>query len=292
MVSFNELNISLEFLRFIQPMAIGIVAYSAWRISSKVVKTGTGYFLMILAAVGAFLVTSPIFFPVFLLIGGLVTSLNYKRHPREEKEGIKIKWANFVLWAGVLVVAAIAGGIMNSRELLIFENFYRNGSLIFGGGQVLVPLLYTEFVHVKDFLSSEEFISGYGFVQAIPGPTFSFSAYVGGLGMRDAGITAQILGAVVASLGIFLPGTFLIFFVIRFWDQVKKYRVVRASMEGIHAVSSGLVIAAVFLLFRPMMDGPLINYALMIGTALSLHFTKIPAPLIILSGLIFGIVIA
>lgn len=290
-VSFNQQNISLDFLRFIQPMAVGIVAYSAYRIVGKVVKTNLAIFIMILAAFGSFFTPSPIMFPIFLLLGGLVTAFDYKRQPREKMERLKVKWGNFILWAGVLIVAAIAGGITDIKQILIFENFYRNGSLIFGGGQVLVPLLYTEFVQTKEFLTSEEFISGYGFVQAIPGPVFSFSAYVGALGMRDASTGAQLLGALAGSFGVFLPGTFLIFFVIRFWDQLKKYRMIRASLEGVHAVSSGMVIAAVFLLSRPMMDGPAINYFLMVGTALTLYFTKVPAPLIILGGLILGIVI-
>lgn len=290
-VSFNELGISLNFLRFIQPMAIGIVAYSAYRITSKVVKTNLAIGLMILAVFGSFFSPSPVMFPVFLLLGGLVTAFNYKRHPQKEMERFKVKWGNFFLWIGVLIIAAVAGAISNIREVLIFENFYRNGSLIFGGGQVLVPLIHTEFVQVKEFLSSEEFISGYGFVQAIPGPVFSFSGYVGALGMRDAGINAQIFGSISANLGIFLPGTFLIFFVIRFWDQLKKYRMVRASLEGVHAVSSGMVIAAAFLLFQPMMDGPAINYLLMLGTVSVLYFTRVSAPLIILCGLILGVVI-
>ncbi len=291
-ISFNELSISLDFLRFIQPMAVGIVAYSAYRIASKVVNSKIGFGLMILAAIGSFYLPYPFLLPIFLLLGGLTTAVNYKKHEKEEKEpGLKIKWNNFFLWAGVLVFAALAGGIFQIRPILLFENFYRNGSLIFGGGQVLVPLLYTEFVEFKDYLSSEEFISGYGFVQAIPGPVFSFSSYVGALSMRDVGIGGQLFGAFASAAGIFLPGTFLIFFVIRFWDQLKKYRMVKASMEGVHAVSSGMVIAATFLIFEPM-EGTLINFFLMIGTALTLYFTKIPTPLIILGGLILGIIIA
>ena len=290
-ISFQELDISLNFLRFIQPMAVGIVAFSAYKISSKVVNTNVGFFLMILSAMGSFYMPTPYLLPVFLLFGGLVTALNYKDHPREEKNKLKIKWNNFVLWGAVLFVAAIVGAIMDYRLVKLFENFYRNGSLIFGGGQVLVPLLYTEFVEFKKFLSSEEFISGYGFVQAIPGPVFSFSGYVGALSMRDAGLAGQITGSIVASIGIFLPGTFLIFFVIRFWDEMKKYRFVRASLEGIHAVSAGLVIAATMLLFAPI-EGTNLNYFLMIGTSITLYFTKIPAPVIILCGLILGIVIS
>jgi len=186
--------------------------------------------------------------------------------------------------------AALVGAVTDFRLVRLFENFYRNGSLIFGGGQVLVPLLYTEFVEFKKFLTSEEFISGYGVVQALPGPVFSFTGYVGALSMRDAGLAGQIAGSLVASIGIFLPGTFLIFFVIRFWNELKKYRFIRASLEGVHSVSSGMVIAATLLLVIPM-PPTFLNYSLVVGTALILYFTRIPAPFIILAGLILGIVI-
>lgn len=291
-VNFQEIDV-LNYLRFIQPMAVGIVAYSAYSISSKVVKTNMGFFLMILSAIGSFHMPYPWLLPIFLILGGLATMVKYKRLEKEEdKLGINVKWNNFFLWGGVLIIAALAGGIFQLKSVLIFENFYRNGSLIFGGGQVLVPLLYAEFVEFpKEYLSSEEFISGYGLVQAIPGPVFSFSSYIGALSMRDVGIPGQIAGAFAAAAGIFLPGTFLIFFVIRFWEGLKKYRVVKASLEGVHAVSSGMVIAATFLIFQPI-EGTLINYFLMIGTTITLYFTKVPAPLIILGGLILGIVVA
>jgi chromate transporter len=167
------------------------------------------------------------------------------------------------------------------------ENFYRNGSLIFGGGQVLIPLLYTEFVEFKDYLSSEEFLTGYAAVQAVPGPVFSFTSYIGALSMREYGIGGEILGSVIATVGIFLPGTFFIFFVIKFWDQLKKFRIVRASIEGINAASSGMVIAAAFLLFQPL-DANLLNMGMIIATFLALMFTKIPPPFIILAGLLAG----
>lgn len=289
-VNFEAFNISLDFLRFIQPMAVGIVAFSAYRISTKVIVSQLGLILMLLAAVGSYFLPFPFVLPVFLILGGFVTSLNYKKHPREEKQTMHVKWANFFLWAGVLIMAAVVGAIFDFRLVKLFENFYRNGSLIFGGGQVLVPLLYTEFVEFKRYLTSEEFISGYGVVQALPGPVFSFAGYVGALSMRDAGFIGQIAGSFVASLGVFLPGTFLIFFVTRFWDQLKKYRGIRASMEGVHAVSSGMVITAtLFLLIQ--MEISMLNYSLMAGTALILFFTRIPAPVIILVGLIVGIVL-
>jgi chromate transporter len=136
----------------------------------------------------------------------------------------------------------------------LFENFYRNGSLIFGGGQVLTPMLYTEFVQYapKQYLTSEEFLSGYAFVQGLPGPVFSFSSYIGALAMRDYGIVGEIGGAVMSAAGIFLPGTFLIFFMIRIWEGLKKFRPIRASLEGINAASAGLVAAAAVLLLQPL----------------------------------------
>ena len=281
-------NIDLGFMRFILPMVVGIVAFSAYRIATKVVTTNLGFVLMIVSAIASYLLKSPYAFPALIILGGLITTINYKKHSIEEKERIKVNWSNLILWITVLVIAAGLGGLTQYLPIKIFENFYRNGSLIFGGGQVLVPLLYTEFVEFKDYLTSEQFISGYGFVQAIPGPVFSFSAYVGSLSMSEFGIGGQILGAILAAFGIFLPGTFLIFFVIRFWEQLKKYRLVKASLEGINAVSSGMVIAATFLILVPM-EQNVLNYLLIVGTIAMQKFTKIPTPFIIIGGLIFGV---
>ncbi len=285
----NDMDVSLEFLRFVQPMAVGIVAYSAYRIVSSVVSTKDGYFLMLLSAVASFYLRSPYAFPVLLLMGGFITSFKFKQQQVEEKDKIKFNWANFILWGAVLILAAILGGVFQSLPIKTFENFYRNGSLIFGGGQVLIPLLFTEFVEFKKYLTSEEFISGYAFVQAIPGPTFSFAAYIGALIMRDWGIGGEILGAFLASAGIFLPGTFLIFFVIRIWDSLKKYRIVKASLEGINAVSSGMVIAATLFLIEPL-EITFINYFLMFGTLFLMFFSRIPTPFIIVFGLILGFI--
>ncbi len=289
--SAESMEISLDFLRFIEPIAVGIVAYSSYKIAVKVVNTKVGFGLMIFSAIASYVLKSPYAFPALIILGGLATTWKYKRQPIEEKEKININWSNLILWISVLVAAAVLGGVTQFQPIKTFENFYRNGSLIFGGGQVLVPLLYTEFVEFKEYLTSQEFISGYGFVQAIPGPVFSFSGYVGAITAKESGIGAQLLGSSMAVAGIFLPGTFLIFFIIRFWEQLKKYRIVKASLEGITAVSAGMVIAAAFLLFMPM-DQKIINYVLLISTVGMMHFTKIPTPLIVLAGLVFGIVIA
>jgi chromate transporter len=271
-------------------MAVGIVAYSAFVFTRRIIKTKTEIALAVIGMTMAFFILSPYLFPFIIIFGGAVTSINYKKQPIEEKVKLTINWANLILWISVLLFAAALGGITKYLPFKLFENFYRNGSLIFGGGQVLVPLMFTEFVEFKKYLSSSEFLTGYALVQALPGPVFSFCAYIGALSMREFGLGGQIFGAFMASAGIFLPGTFLIFFVSRFWEDLKKYRIIKASLSGINAVSCGLVIAAAFLLARPI-DISYINYGIIAATFLTLNFTKIRTPWIILFGLLLGLIL-
>jgi len=313
MSNIQEKNWSLEFTRFIQPMAVGFVSYGAYAISLKTINTKTAIAVMIASAITSYVIQTPFIFPAILLVSGLITALKYKAQPKEEKTKLVIPWSNFTLWAGVLIFAAVLGGATKALPVKLFENFYRNGSLVFGGGQVLAPLLYTEFVEIKDYegeskikrlksrikseyapkplhhpLSHNEFLSGYAVAQALPGPVFAFSAYIGALSSRDYGIGGEILGAFMSAMGIFLPGTFLIFFVIRFWDGLKRYRAVRASLEGITAASAGLVAASAVILFQPL-ENTFMNFAVTIATFALLAFTKLPSPYIVLGGLLLGI---
>ncbi len=291
LTQYQSKNFSLEFTRFIQPMAVGFVSYGAYVIASKVINSKTAGSLMALSAIVTYYITKPVALPLVLVFAGCITAFKYKKHAPAEKRKIKIKWGNFTLWGLVLVAAALLGAFTKNPIVLLFENFYRNGSLIFGGGQVLIPFLNTEFVEFKQFLSQEEFLSGFGLVQAVPGPVFSFSAYVGSMSVRELGLGAQILAGFISAVGIFLPGTFLIFFVIRFWDELKSYRVVRASLEGVNAASAGMVAAAAFVLFEPI-ENSVLNVSVVICTFLLLTYTKIPAPFIILAGLLAGFLIA
>jgi len=299
MNSFVLKQTSLDFTRFIQPMAVGLIAHAAYTISLKTVTTKRGLFIMVLAASATYFFKTPFVFPIVLLAAGLITAFNYKAHPREEKKKFDVSWANFFLWAGVLVFAALLGwatkGIPElTLPVRLFENFYRNGSLIFGGGQVLTPMLYTEFVqYVKPLhhpISHDEFLSGYAFAQALPGPVFSFSSYIGVLSMRDYGVGGQIFGSIMSAAGLFLPGTFLIFFMIRIWESLKKFRPIRASLEGINAANAGLIIAAAILLFQPL-DNTFLNFGFTIGTFCLMTFTKIPSWAVIVIGLLCGVIL-
>jgi len=286
----QDQNQSLRFARFIQPMAVGFLIVAGYRIARKVIQNQSGLVLAILAALTAYAFRSPYVTPIVILAGGITTAFTYQKQSVMAKQPLQIEWANFVLWLGVFVGVAVLGVVTQSFPVRLFENFYRNGSLVFGGGQVLTPMLYNEFVAFKHYLTREEFLSGLGLVQAIPGPVFAFASYIGALSMRNEGTQGQLLGSLVSTVGIFLPGTFLIFFVYRFWGQLKRYRVVRASLEGINAASSGLTAAAAIALFEPMApQWPMV--AVVLGTILVLELTKIPPFVLILTGLGLGLLL-
>lgn len=315
MSSIQQKNWSVEFTRYIQPMAVGFVSYGAYMISLKTVNTKTGIALMIAAAVVSYYIQTPYIYPIIIIGAGLITSMKFRSQPKETKQRISVNWSNLLLWGGVLVVAAALGGITKALPVKLFENFYRNGSLVFGGGQVLAPLLYTEFVEIPEDadgskvsalrsklkekyspkpyhtpISHNEFLSGYAVAQALPGPSFSFAAYIGALSARNYGAGGEIIGALTSAIGIFLPGTFMIFFVIRFWDSLKKYRPVRASLEGITAAAAGLVAASAIILFQPL-ENTFLNFGVTIATFALLVFTRVPSPLIIVGGLVLGLVL-
>ena len=289
-VTYVEKDQLTNLTRFIKPMGVAFIIFAAFSIGIKVIKTKTSIFLMFLAAIAAFVFPSPFITPIWILLGGLATSFKFGEHEKMEKQPIKVEWSNFFLWLGVFMFSVVLGKITNNLPIRLFENFYRNGSLAFGGGHILKPLLYNEFVEFKHYLSADEFLSGVAIVEVAPGPVFSIAGFVGALSMREWGNSGAILGSIVASLGIFLPGTFLIFFVIRFWNELKKYRGIRASLEGINAASTGLTAAAALSLYRPMASDLVADLTIIL-TLILLQTRLVPTYIIIFMGLFLGWVI-
>jgi chromate transporter len=289
LVHLQESKISLAFTRFLQPVAVGFVSHSAFRLASFTIKSNAGLALLLCTALVSFYYPSPWVTPFLILTGGALTAIRYKNQKSDEgPRPFELHWINIFLFFGILIGAALLGHATNWRSIRLFENFYRNGSLIFGGGQVLIPLMYNEFVVFKHYLSQAEFLTGYALVQALPGPVFAFCSYLGVFAMREHGILWQLVGSAASSAGIFLPGTLLIFFVYRFWGKLKQYRVVKASLEGINAVSCGLVAAAALLLIRPLDLNPVV-IAFSVGTFLLLYFTRVPGYALVLAGLAAGV---
>jgi chromate transporter len=287
-------------ISFVQPMAVGIVAYATYSFAHKFLKTRVSMMLAIGSLIATLILQNAYAFPLLILLGGIISSA-METQPQENELRVKLysnvnpnKVAYFI---GILLFFAALGAVINqtspfSLPIRLFENFYRNGILIFGGGQVMVPLMYTEFVEVKHYLSSSEFLSGYALQQALPGPTFSFTSFLGGitLGNKGYGIGGQIIGSIVAVIGVNTPGLILILFIVPFWEDLKKITRIKNSLNGINAVAVGFMATALILLVRPF-GGNWLAYVLMLVTFLLLHFTRIKTPLIILIGVVLGFII-
>ena len=287
----------IEILRYINPIALGIVAYGAFHLAKKVLKSEISIMLAFGAVIATLVLKNAYVFPLAILIGGMVSSAIGT--PTDEAQ-IRVRlFANInprklSYFIGVLLFMAMLGAIINrtspfSLPIRLFENFYRNGIFVFGGGQVLVPLMFTEFVQMKHYLIQTDFISGFALQQILPGPTFSFTSYLGALSMKHGGygITGQIFGGLLGVLGINLPGLILVLFIVPFWDDLKKITRIKQSLSGINAVSVGFIVAAFILLVQPIgMDW--IAITILISTFLLLVYTKISPPMIVLAGAILG----
>ncbi|KQR67558.1 chromate efflux transporter [Pedobacter sp. Leaf176] len=284
-----------DILEYIQPIALGIVAYGAFKLGKKVLKSQMSVFLSIAAVVATLVLRNAYVFPLAILIGGMISSAI--ETPKEEAE-LRVKlFSNvnprkLIYFFSALLVFALVGAIINrtspfSLPIRLLENFYRNGILVFGGGQVLVPLMYTEFVEMKHYLPASGFLSGFALQQALPGPTFSFTSYLGALSMKNFGygIWGQVLGGLIGVIGINLPGLILVLFIVPFWDDLKKISRIRHSLSGINAVSVGFIIAAFILLLIPIGFNWLF-LGIMLATFLSLNYTKISPTVVVLVGIL------
>jgi chromate transporter len=287
----------VEILKYVQPIALGIVAFGAFNLARRVLVTQLTVFLAVAAVIVTLVLRNAYVFPMAILLGGMISSAIGT--PKEESD-IRVKlFSNInpkklIYFFGVLLFLALLGAIINrtspfSLPIRLFENFYRNGIVIFGGGQVLVPLMFTEFVEMKHYLSSSGFLSGFALQQALPGPTFSFTSYLGALSMRNFGygLTGQILGGVVGVIGINLPGLILVLFIVPFWEDLKKITRIKYSLTGINAVSVGFIIAAFILLVMPV-GLNILSMSIMLVTFLVLNYTRISTPLIVLAGILIG----
>lgn len=286
---FKAQSISTEFLKYIQPMAVGFIGFAGYKIGKAVIKSPTGYIILILSTIITLLFQYPWVFPILLVLGGLITNFTSNEKPNFRFSKPNYKWYILIIFIGFFLLAAILGAITKSKPIILFENFYRFGSLIFGGGQVLIPMMYEQFVQHKQYLTSEEFLSGFGIVQGIPGPVFSFSSFAGGMALANQGLWYQLLGCVIGAVGIFLPGTLLIFFVYPFWEYLKKYTFIKRSLEGVNAAATGLVVAAAIILFSALNMNP-VNIAIIVLT-ITLNLYKVPSPWLVLIALITGFIL-
>lgn len=311
--SIGKENIATGIFQFIQPMAIGFLAYAAFR-AFKISINNLITQVIMLVALGAtyFLFKTPWVFPVLIILGGVTTNFSSKRIP--EKEVVKprqIRWTNIWLFVLLFIIAGLFSETArkqqweNRKAFNLFENFYRFGSFVFGGGDVLIPMMLDQYVARPTSarmqkeqpglirIERDELLTGAGMVRAIPGPVFSIAAFTGGMAMKKEGPTNQLLGCVIGSVAIFLPSALLVLFFFPVWQNLKKFVVVHRALEGINAAVVGIMWAATLYLLKDVSiisfnTISFLNIGVITGTFLLLQLTRTPPPLVVLVCLLLG----
>lgn len=305
-----------DIFKFIAPMAAGFLVYAAVVAFPLAIRNTITWVIMIAGTIATYLLfKQPWIFPLLIVLGGVATNISRKRIPQLEEKPKKIRWWNFWLFGIIFILAGILSDTARKydwpdrKPINLFENTYRMGSLVFGGGQVLMPLMYEQFsvrpeaIKEKDNnvvqIDKEEMYTGMGIVRALPGPVFSIASFAGGMALKDMGNTPeernmmQLLGCLIGTVGIFLPSALLVLFFFPIWNNLKKYAAVYRSLEGINAVVVGIMIASTFYIMKDISlieakTVSVMNVIVIIGTFVLLNFTRIASPLIVLACLLLG----
>ena len=283
-------NLSQDGLRFIGPMAVGFIVMAAYRIGSKVVTDKLTLLLLLMGGIVTYFVREPWIYPLVLVVGGVAAVVASKEENLWNRVNIRPPWHYLITFVVFAVGSLVLTLAWDNRIVHLFESFYRYGYLVIGGGQVVVPLMYSELVEVNQYMTNQEFLTGFGLVQGLPGPMFSFSAYAGGMAARGSGALNQVAGAAAGGIGIFLPGLLLIYFVYPVWERLKKIKGIKISLKGITAVAGGLIaVAAIILIQR---SGFILeNILVVLATVILLLTKKIPAPLIVVMAIAAGFIV-
>ena len=226
--------------------AVAIVAQAIWTMGLTFCKDVKCIFITVV--VGFLIILSPTplfqFFAIILsgVIGAFVFTVSAKNEISNFKYLIKIRFALVLLacFFIFLFLFPILVNVSDNPFLSVIDSFYRAGSLVFGGGHVVLPLLQAEIVSTG-FVSNEAFLAGYGAAQAMPGPLFTFAAY---LGTVSDSYPNGLFGGLIALLAIYLPSFFLVIGVLPFWHELRKIMIFRKAIIGINAAVVGILIAA------------------------------------------------
>lgn len=187
-----------------------------------------------------------------------------------------------LLFFGLLFLLPILRELTSIQWIALFDSFYRSGALVFGGGHVVLPLLEKEFVPTG-WLSEEAFLAGYGATQAVPGPLFTFAAYIGA-------VINGWIGGLLATVAIFLPAFLLVFGTLPFWDSLRRNSKVKGALMGVNAAVVGILISA---FYTPIWSSSIltpIDFAFAATLFSMLAFWKLSPWIIVVTGVIGGIV--
>ncbi|GAB3054983.1 chromate transporter [Virgibacillus ainsalahensis] len=226
-----------------------------------------------------------------ILLAGVIGFLLYRQQNTQEEQSVshfpisrRFGYICLTLFFGLLIVLPILRNFTSIEWVALFDSFYRSGSLVFGGGHVVLPLLEQEFVPAG-WLSEQEFLAGYGAAQAVPGPLFTFAAYIGA-------VINGWQGGLFATFAIFLPAFLLILGTLPFWDALRSNPKIKGALIGVNASVVGILISA---LYHPIWTSSIneaIDFALAAILFSMLVYWKLPPWIIVLTGAIGGLLIS
>lgn len=270
-------------LHGLKVVAVAVVAQAVWGMARTLCPDAPRATLAVLAA-GAVLATpTPLAQVAVIAAGGLagLAFLNAEIDSRHVALGIDVgrgvAASALALFLALLVGLPLLAAAWPSQALALADSFYRSGSLVFGGGHVVLPLLQSEVVP-PGWVTNDAFLAGYGAAQAVPGPLFTFAAYLGAVSGPEPHGWA---GAAICLVAIFAPSLLLIVGMLPFWDALRRLRAVRKALLGINAAVVGLLLAA---LYDPVWTSAILapgDFALALGAFTLLAFWKVAPWLVV-----------
>ncbi|QLK86151.1 chromate efflux transporter [Staphylococcus sp. 17KM0847] len=286
---FTNSDVSFTWMQGLKLVAVAIVAQAIIGMGKKLTNTKTTIALALFVLILSLVINNLYIQVIALSITG-VYGLIFLKQTSTDRTKIKNKsfklpkklgFVSLSLFFLLLTVLPIASSMTNNLWLKMFDSFYRSGSLVFGGGHVVLPLLENEFVP-SGLISPDNFITGYAVAQAVPGPLFTFASYIG---MSIEGIG----GAILATIAIFLPAFLLLFGILPFWDNIKSNIYAEGFLKGISAGVVGILIAA---FYNPIWTSTIkseLDFALASSLFILLMYFKLPSWAIVLVGIILGV---
>ena len=267
------------FLHGLKLVAVAVVAQAIWGMARTLApdRARAGIALaavaMVVLAAGSFGQIAAIALGagagLWLCRGEVAPLSGHLNFPVTRRSGV----IALVLFTALLLIPPLAAAATGSRVLALFDAFYRSGALVFGGGHVVLPLLQAQVV-TPGWVSNEAFLAGYGLAQAVPGPLFTFAAYLGALmGPAPNGPA----GATIALVAIFLPGILLVYGMLPFWDAMRTRPAAQAAMRGSNAAVVGILSAA---LYNPVWTSAVLtprDFAIALTGFLLLTVWKLPS---------------
>ena len=247
------------FLHGLKLVAVAVVAQAVWGMARTLTPDFQRVLIAIVAIVIAGLLGNALAQIAAIAIGALLGLAFCRAQDRQVRTRLQYPQSRYagaialLIFAALLVLLPIVRNTSGYPLIAIFDAFYRSGALVFGGGHVVLPLLQAEVV-VPGWVTDQNFLAGYGLAQAVPGPLFAFAAYLGAMAQPASNALG---GALIAIVGIFLPGLLLVYGMLPFWDALRTRPVAKAAMRGTNAAVVGLLALA---LYNPVCTSAIFNW--------------------------------